>query len=150
MAHNSLRIAANSKRMVSFVIDDMVVSLLLLAIFWTPIEKIIADAPSFGVMAATIIVFVTQNILVVFGVKIIYHTVPVWQSGMTVGKYAMRIKTVDEESAALPTLMQALGRALTRVVSEMTFYIGFVFAFYSPLHQTLHDKLSSCVVVNAD
>ena len=150
MAHNPLCIAANSKRMVSFIIDDVVVTLLLLAIFWDPIRSMMAEAPSFGVTVAMMIIFVSHNILVVFGVKIAYHTVLVWQSGTTVGKYAMRLKVVDEENAMLPTLMQALGRALTRAVSEITFYIGFVFAFYSPLHQTLHDKLSSCVVVNAN
>jgi len=39
-------------------------------------------------------------------------------------------------------------RASLRIVSEEIFYVGFIFAFFSPMAQTLHDKLSKCVVVN--
>ena len=64
------------------------------------------------------------------------------------GKYIMKIKAVDMNSGMRLSFAQAFWRASVRLISEMFFYVGFLFAFFSPLHQTLHDKLSNCVVIN--
>jgi uncharacterized RDD family membrane protein YckC len=79
---------------------------------------------------------------------VLYHTVLIWQSGMTVGKYVVRIKAVDMHSGEKLSFFQAFWRASVRILSEAFFYVGFLFAFFSPLHQTLHDKLSNCVVID--
>jgi uncharacterized RDD family membrane protein YckC len=68
---------------------------------------------------------------------------------MTFGKYVMKIKAVDFTSGERLSFSQAFWRASLRLISEMFFYLGFLFAFFSPLHQTLHDKLSNCVVIDA-
>jgi len=93
--------------------------------------------------------FNMDNIVIVLAIKVPYHTILVWQSGMTVGKYLLKIRVVEMNSGMRPSFTQAFWRASVRLISEMFFYIGFVFAFFSPLHQTLHDKLSNCVVTNA-
>jgi uncharacterized RDD family membrane protein YckC len=48
-----------------------------------------------------------------------------------------------------PTFLQAFLRASVRLVSDTFFYLGYIMAFFTPLRQTLHDKLSNCVVVYA-
>jgi len=92
--------------------------------------------------------FILDNIIIVFAVKVLYHTLLIWQSGMTLGKYIMKIKAVDMFTGERLSFLQAFWRASVRLISEMFFYIGFLFAFFSPLHQTLHDKLSNCVVID--
>lgn len=92
--------------------------------------------------------FISQNILVIFAIKILYHAVLVWQNGMTVGKYIMKIKVIDLQTGQTPNFSKALLRASIRIPSEALFYLGFVLAFFLPLKQTLHDKLSNCVVVD--
>jgi len=173
----SLPIASNAKRMASFVIDDIVVNLFLLIIFssqiselmqqMAPISQSIVDMMKqyeagkvtleaytaatqehYTVLYGMVSQFIMDNIGVVLAVKVLYHTVLIWQSGMTLGKYILRIKVVDMQSGQRLSFVQALWRATVRLFSEMLFYIGFLFAFFSSMHQTLHDKISNSVVID--
>jgi len=144
-----LPIASNGKRIWSFMIDDMVVNLFLIIIFYTQISELMVGITEVNEASIMLVnQFIVDNMMVVFAIKVLYHTILIWQSGMTFGKYVMKIKTVDMVTGHTPKFSQAFWRASVRLISEMFFYIGFLFAFFSPLHQTLHDKLSNCVVID--
>jgi uncharacterized RDD family membrane protein YckC len=150
METSTLPVASNGKRIWSFLIDDMVVNLFLMIIFSSQISALLEGISEVNTDAVMLVnQFIMENIAIVFAVKVLYHTVLIWQNGMTLGKYIMKIKTVDLATGRPPALTQALWRASVRLLSEMFFYVGFAFAFFSPLHQTLHDKLSNCVVIDA-
>ena len=89
-----------------------------------------------------------MRFLVVLSIKLIYHTVLVWQNGMTLGKYLMKIKVIELETGRIPNFQRSFLRASVRIPSELLFYLGFLMAFFVPLKQTLHDKLSQCVVID--
>jgi len=149
MGEHALPIASNGKRIWSFMIDDMVVNLFLIIIFSSQLTSLMSGITELDESSVMMVnQFIMDNIAIVLAVKVLYHTVLIWQSGMTLGKYIMKIKTVDQMSAERPGFTQAFWRASVRLISEMFFYIGFLFAFFSPLHQTLHDKLSNCVVID--
>lgn len=146
----SLPIASIQKRITSFVIDDMVITLFFIIIFYDQFSAVFSNITVVDEAALeTINAFIAQNILVVLSIKLIYHTVLVWQSGMTLGKYLTKIKVVELETGNTPSFQKAFLRAAVRIPSEVLFYLGFLMAFFVPLRQTLHDKLSNCVVVNA-
>jgi len=146
----SLPIATNGKRVWSFVIDDMVVNLFLMIIFSSQLTTLMSGVTEVNEASVALVnQFIMDNIVIVLAVKVLYHGILIWQSGMTFGKYIMKIKAVDMFSGETPTLAQALWRASVRLISEMIFYIGFLFAFFSPLHQTMHDKFSNIVVIDA-
>ena len=142
-------IPPNNRRVTAFVIDDIIVSFLFIAIFYNQIMAVFA---SFTVLdenaMRAISSFISQQIYILFLIKIIYHTVLVWQNGVTIGKHFMKIKVIDMNTLERPNLQTALLRAVIRIPSETLFYIGFALAFTSPLRQTMHDKLSNCVVVD--
>jgi len=149
MEEKNMPIASNAKRVAAFVIDDMVVNLFLMIIFSSQLSTLMSQITEVNEASVMMInQFIIDNLPIVLAVKVLYHGVLIWQTGMTVGKYLLKIKTVDRISGDLPTLVQAFWRASVRLLSEMFFYIGFLFAFFSPLHQTLHDKLSNCVVID--
>jgi len=149
MEERSMPIASNAKRVAAFVIDDMVVNVFLMIIFSSQLSALMSQITEVNEASVMMInQFIINNLPIVFAVKVLYHGVLIWQTGMTVGKYLLKIKTVDYASGELPSLAQAFWRASVRLLSEMFFYIGFLFAFFSPLHQTLHDKLSNCVVID--
>ncbi|SFV90726.1 hypothetical protein MNB_SV-4-672 [hydrothermal vent metagenome] len=149
MEERNMPIASNAKRVAAFVIDDMVVNLFLMIIFSSQLSTLMSQITEVNEASVMMInQFIIDNLPIVLAVKVLYHGVLIWQTGMTVGKYLLKIKTVDRISGDLPTLVQAFWRASVRLLSEMFFYIGFLFAFFSPLHQTLHDKLSNCVVID--
>ena len=146
----SLPIASNQKRITAFVIDDIVISVFFIIIFYSQFSDVFSNITVVDEAALeTINAFIAQNILVVFSIKLLYHTVLVWQGGMTLGKYLMRIKVIDPETGTIPSFQKAFLRASIRIPSEVLFYLGFLMAFFNPLKQTLHDKLSNCVVVDA-
>jgi uncharacterized RDD family membrane protein YckC len=145
----SLPIAGNGKRVTSFVIDDLVINLFLMIIFSSQLTAMMSGIKEINESSIMMInQFIMENLPIVLAVKVLYHTVLIWQSGMTLGKYIVRIKAVDMYSGQRLSFVQAFWRASVRLVSEMLFYIGFLFAFFSPLHQTLHDKISNCVVID--
>lgn len=146
----SLQIASMPKRMMAFVIDDIVVSIFFVVIFYDQIMMLMSEISVVDQSAAEAMnVFVQQNILVFFAIKTLYHAVLVWQSGMTLGKYAVKIKVIDYQTEHIPSFVKALLRALLRVFSELFFYVGFMLAFFTPLRQAFHDKFSNCVVIDA-
>lgn len=147
---SSLPIASSQKRIFSFVIDDVIVSLFFVFVFYGQISTFFSDTPVFDQTALeSINIFISQNIFVLFAIKILYQTVLIWQNGMTIGKYVTKTRVIDLETGERPTFLKALLRALLRIASEVFFYLGFLMAFFVPLRQTLHDKLSNCVVVDA-
>jgi uncharacterized RDD family membrane protein YckC len=132
--------ASVGRRALSFTIDDIVVSLLFIAVFYNTI--ITLTTPE------SMIYFLQSNILYLLLLKVIYHTFFIGFNGMTFGKYLVKIKAVDEFSSEPIGYGRAFVRALVRSAGEMLFYITFIFAFASPKKQTLHDKIVNCVVVN--
>ncbi len=145
----SLPIASSQKRIASFVIDDIVITLFFIIIFYDQFSAVFSNITVVDEAALeSINAFIAQNLLVVLSIKLIYHTVLVWQNGMTLGKYLMKIKVIDLETGNTPGFQKALLRASVRIPSEVLFYLGFLMAFFVPLKQTLHDKVSNCVVVN--
>ena len=146
----SLPIADAKKRVMAFMIDDIVVSLFLFIIFYDQISSLLSGITVVDqAVLESINTFIAQNILVVLAVKVLYHTVLVWQNGMTLGKYMAKIKVVDLERGDTPAFFKAFLRALIRVPSEVFFYLGFLMAFFVSQRQTFHDKLSNCVVIDA-
>ena len=145
----SLPIASIQKRITSFVIDDIVITLFFIIIFYDQFSAVFSNITVVDEAALeTVNTFIAQNLLVVLAIKLIYHTVLVWQNGMTLGKYLMKIKVIELETGKTPSFQKAFLRASVRIPSEVLFYLGFLMAFFVPLRQTLHDKLSNCVVVD--
>ncbi len=136
-----MNIAPIKKRIASFIIDDFVISTLLFVIFYEQL--------SIMTNIETLSKFMSDNFLIIVSVKFLYHWMLVWQSGMTVGDWAMKIKVVDEDSGEMLLWHKALLRSSFRIVSEAAFYIGFLVAFISPKVQTMHDKFTNAVVVDA-
>jgi len=147
---NSLPIASMQKRISAFVIDDIIISMLFMIIFYEQISSLFANITEIDQASLEQMnMFISENILIVFAIKILYHTILIWQNGMTMGKYIVKIKVMDLNTSNRPSFQQALLRASIRIISETFLYAGFIMAYFMPMKQTLHDKLSNCVVVDA-
>lgn len=136
-----ITVADNRKRILSYAIDDILISLIFVIIFWNQI----ASSQSF----TQTMEIVNQAFFEIIIVKILYQTFFVFQYGATIGKIVMKIRVLEVYTLDTPSFMSALTRAVFRVVSEVIFYLGFVMAFFDMNKQTLHDKIAKCVVVDA-
>jgi uncharacterized RDD family membrane protein YckC len=146
-----VELASNQKRITAFVIDDLIISVFFMIIFYNQIVSLMMETGSSGEITEatlnTVNSFLVDNIMIVFAIKVIYHTVLIWQNGMTIGKYIAKIKVVSLNTEQRPSFQQAFLRASVRLISDTFFYLGYFMAFFTKNRQTLHDKLSNCVVV---
>ena len=138
---HGLELASIPKRAVAFAIDELLLSGLFLVMLWDTVSQA-KDFETF--------LFVTNAYALEYiGIKILYQTIFVALYGASLGKMAMRIRVADLESGATPGWAAALNRAVFRILSEIIFYLGFIWAMFDPYNQAWHDRTARTVVVNA-
>ncbi len=133
-------LASIQARGFAYMIDELLISLLFAIIFWEKFS--VQNSPE-------AMIYLSQSLFFyVLVVKTLYQTLFVWLYGATLGKMAMKIRVVESGYFDNPTLLQALNRAVVRNISEMLFYLGFLWAFFDPLRQAWHDKSAKTLVVD--
>ncbi len=137
----NLSLASISKRASAFFLDELLLSLLLIVSLWG----------SFSQVSNTIeLIALTQQFTIEYiMMKIVYQTFFVYQYGATLGKIAMRIKVVHLPELGNPPLVIAFNRAVVRIVSEMFFYLGFVWAMMDPAKRAWHDLTAKTIVIES-
>lgn len=136
-----LRLASLQKRIVAFMVDEFLLAFIFLVILYDKIAGI-QDQEA---LVAMINGFTFEYLIL----KVIYQTLFVYQYSATLGKILMKIQVVDAYTFEKPSFSSALNRSIFRVISEMLFYLGFVWAFYSKNRQAWHDKTAQTIVVDA-
>lgn len=80
-------------------------------------------------------------------VKIIYHIIMESSPKQaTIGKGILNIKVCDLEGERL-TLGHSAGRNVAKLLSVLTLFIGYLFAFFNKQQQCLHDMVAGTLVV---
>lgn len=136
----NITLASIPSRAMAFVIDEVIVSILFIAIYW---DKFTNSAN----VEQTVILMNTM-VMYVMLIKVLYHGFFVWMYGATPGKMVAKIRVIYMYDLDNPSPGQALLRALVRVVSETIFYLGFVWAMLNPKREGWHDKAARTLVVN--
>jgi len=141
MDANQLELASMKSRIKAFVIDDLSITLLVLAILWDTISSANGDL-------VIIMQIMNDAFFQIIIIKFIYQTFFIWYYGATIGKLIVKIHIIDFESYGQVSLLNAAIRSFGRIVSEALFYIGFIIAYYTDSKQTFHDKIGKTLVVN--
>lgn len=142
MNDNELELATMASRIKAFIIDDLLISLVFVIIFWQKITS--SDGELMNML-----IIMNENVMQVLFLKFIYQGFFVWYYGATLGKLIAKIKVIDYNHFGRVSIATSFARSIIRIFSEMFFYIGFVFGFFNDGRQTLHDKISKTLVVNA-
>lgn len=135
-----IELADIKKRAVAFFIDELLLSMILMIVLW--------DAFSQATTMEEIIALTNNFVLEYMAMKIIYQTFFVMQYGATLGKIAMKIQVLEIRTLSYPSLLAAFNRAVFRIISEMLFYLGFLWGTFDPLRRTWHDRTAQTLVVN--
>lgn len=136
-----ITLAEVKKRAAAFFIDEILLSFLLMFAFW--------DSFATAKSVEDIINLTNSLVLEYMAIKIIYQTFFVMQYGATLGKIAMKIKVLEIKTLHNPSFICAFNRSIFRIISEMLFYLGFLWGMLDPARQTWHDKTARTLVVNA-
>jgi len=136
-----MKLASFNKRAIAFMLDDMIISLIFAVIFWDKFKTLVEPE--------ALVLFINSLFIYILIVKTIYQTIFIALYGQTLGKMVMKIRVINREYLDQPSYLEAIQRAVVRAVSEVAFYIGFVWANFTPLRQTWHDKFAKTLVVDA-
>lgn len=137
-----LTLAPLRSRSFAYVIDDLIISLLITAIFY---DKFVNSHD----LVSTIEIINSAFTYIVL-LKIIYHTFFSWKYGQSIGKMVARIKIIEISSLDNPSFLVSLNRAIFRAIGELFFFLGFAIAFFDQFRQSLHDKSSKTLVIDAN
>lgn len=135
-----ITLATKGKRATAFFIDEMLLSFLLLIALWESFAQ--------ATTTEDIILLTNSVVLEYMALKIIYQAFFVMQYGATVGKIIMKIRVIEIKNIQNPNVLISINRAIFRVLSEMFFYLGFIWGMMDPSRQTWHDKTAKTLVVN--
>jgi len=136
-----LELASVFKRAIAAAIDDTILSLILVVILFDNLAAL-QDAQQ-------MISLINSFVLEFIAIKIIYHTIFITLYGATAGKMIMKIRVIEIATAAEPTWIVSLNRAIFRIVSEMFFYLGFLWGILDKNRQTWQDKTARTLVIDA-
>jgi len=135
-----LELASMQKRALAFLIDELILAFLFLIIIYDQVTA--AGEPE--ALVALINSFTLEYLVI----KVLYQTFFVYQYSATLGKIFMKIQIVDTQNFQKPIFASALNRGVFRIISEMVFYLGFVWAFYRKDRKSWHDLTARTLVVN--
>lgn len=139
--NSNLELASLRSRALAFVIDDLLITFLIVIVFWDTIVTTTDDP-------AVVLAIMNQFLWPVLFVKFIYHSLFVWYYGAIIGKIIVKIKVIDYNHLGRVSLLNSMFRSAGRILSEMFFYIGFLLGFFSEGRQTFHDKIGRTLVVD--
>ena len=145
MQNNSsnLQLASMRSRALAYLIDDLLVTIIIMMIFWESISAVSED------MDAMMYLLKTELVTPLIILKILYHTFFVWYFGATIGKIVVKIRVIDANSWGRVSMFSSFLRAVGRIFSEMFFYFGFLIGFFNEGRKTFHDITGKTLVVNA-
>lgn len=136
-----IELADIKRRSLAFFIDEMLLSFLLIFALW--------DSFSTAETMEEMINITNLFVLEYMAMKIFYQAFFTMQYGGSIGKIVMKIRVIEIKTLQNPNVISSLNRAIFRVVSEMLFYLGFLWGMLDPARQTWHDKTARTLVVNA-
>jgi uncharacterized RDD family membrane protein YckC len=138
---SGLNLSSISKRATAFFIDELLLSFLLMVALWDSISS----AKGIEDIVSITNTFILEYMLM----KIVYQAFFVTQYGATLGKIAMKIRVIEVATLQNPSIGSSINRAIFRIISETFFYLGFLWGFFDPARQTLHDKTAKTLVIDA-
>ncbi len=128
-----------SKRATAFFLDELLLSLLLIASIWGSFSQVTTTIEAINL--------VQQFTMEYIALKIIYQAFFVFQYGATLGKLAMKIRIIEINTLSNPSIASAFNRSVFRIVSEMFMYLGFLWGIFDPFKRTWHDLTAKTLVI---
>ena len=135
-----ITLASIKARSMAFFIDEMLLSFILIFALW--------DSYVQAQTLEQMINLTNQFVLEYMAMKIFYQAFFTMQYGASIGKIVMKIRVIEINTLQYPNVLSSLNRAIFRVISEMIFYLGFLWGMLDPSRQSWHDKTARTLVVN--
>ena len=136
-----LRIARDDKRILAFVVDDIIISILITAVFYNQIMALKGDLEGVRNLFSDMFLYITVII-------ILYQTIFTSMYGASIGKIICKIKIIKIDTLDKPNLFESFLRSFLRSGGCSLLYIPLLIAFATPLRRAMHDIFSKTIVID--
>lgn len=136
-----LRLAPDTKRILAFVIDDIIISLIVFLALSPQIAELNNDIEKIKDLISSFFMYIVT-------LKIVYHSIFTAIYGASIGKIIFKIKIVKVDTLDKPNALDSIIRSTFRVLSEFLFYIPLLIAFGDPFRRAVHDLLVKSIVID--
>jgi uncharacterized RDD family membrane protein YckC len=149
MAAGKVAYAGFWLRLLASIIDELVLvipsmAVVIFAVAFLGLEMPPPDAPMTQLPPMRVFIPMEVIIQVVHWIYYALMESSIWQG--TLGKRALGLGVTDIHGKRI-SLGRASGRALAKLLSSLTFMLGYVMAGFTEKKQALHDIISDCLVV---
>lgn len=141
LERENLKIASFQKRVLAYIIDNIILSLIVFIIFYDQFSVVKSQIDVLNILKNFYIGFIL--------LQISYHVIFTYMYGASLGKMACKIIIIDDELLDKPNFSKSLLRSSVRQLSDMTFMLGFAWALGNVYCKTWEDYLSRTIVVDA-
>lgn len=125
------------------------------ASFWVRLAAVLIDALIIGATGYLVIlimqttkqksIFIEEFIQFMIGIS--YYIFYQAYDGQTIGKKLLRIKVVNELGETPSVFVFLLREIVGKTISGLTLGLGYLWMFWDPKKQTLHDKIARTYVI---
>lgn len=136
-----LRIATDERRILAFVVDEIIISLIIFVGFYEQIATLNGDMTKIQGL-------LTSAFFYIIILKIAYHSTFTAIYGASVGKILCKIKIIKIDTIDKPSVIEAISRSALRILAEMLLYIPLLIAFADPFRRAMHDLLVKTIVID--
>lgn len=127
-------------RFCAFLLDNIILSSVFLLIYWDTLSQY---AGNYYAINMAILELIWQLIFLTF----VYEVIFLAFYGATLGKMAFKIRVISTSLFDTPNFSYAIIRSIIKILSQNLFFLPFLFVFFSPFKQMLHDFLAKTIVV---
>lgn len=143
---NGLRLAPDSKRILAFIIDDIIATTIVFLAILPQFANINAD--DIEQLSSQISDILTNAFLYIIILKILYHSVFTAIYGASIGKIICKIKIVKLTTLDKPNVLDSIIRSTVRILSEFLLYIPLLVAFGDTFRRAVHDMIIKSIVID--
>ena len=134
----NLKMAGFGKRLLAFVIDRLIL-FFFISFFLGFVEKFNLNNPDS--------IYILSLGFLGFGlVFLLYH--PIMEATKfqgSIGKIILKLRVVDLNGQRV-SFLRAVGRNMGKILSQFTFFIGYLMPLWTEKKQALHDIIAECYV----
>lgn len=140
-----IQLAGIDKRFVAFILDSLIVSIVVCLLNVNHLEHISQNLESNN--AQQVITSMREMLFQMIVLDVVYQWIFVTWYGATLGKIACKIEVVSIDLLDSPSVLKSFLRAFLREISQIVYYIPFVFALGDTYKRTLYDRLCQSIVI---
>lgn len=135
-----LKLADLWRRFFAFWVDSLILTFVFFLIYWNELSQYLDN---YYALTQAILSVIWQFSLLDF----VYEVVFLSLYGATLGKMIFQVRVISISLFDKPSFFYALVRSAVKLVGKNLFYLPFLFVFFSPFKQTLHDLLAKTIVI---